>query len=281
MIEFFKKRLSYANITLTIALVFAMSGGALAASRYLITSTKQISPKVLRSLTGKAGAAGPAGVTGPAGAPGLQGSQGPVGPAGSQGLEGKAGANGVDGAPGTSVTSAVAGQGECEAGGVKLTSVTGTSSVCNGKEGSPWTAGGTLPAGKTETGSWSLVGLVTLANNGQLEEEEEERRGVPISFTLPVEPTVKPVFLAEGQGKTTECPGTSEKPEAKAGFLCVYTTLEAGIKPITGNPNVLFFAANKIAVGSTGPTGAIMIIPVTAEAGITTKVLGTWAVTAE
>ncbi len=46
-----RKRLTYANVTATLALVFSMSGGALAASHYLIKSTKQISPKVLRSFT--------------------------------------------------------------------------------------------------------------------------------------------------------------------------------------------------------------------------------------
>ena len=51
-----RRRLSYANVTATLALVFAMSGGALAANHYLINSTKQISPKVLKKLTGKPGA---------------------------------------------------------------------------------------------------------------------------------------------------------------------------------------------------------------------------------
>ena len=43
-------RLSYANVVATLALVFSMSGGALAAKHYLLSSTRQISPKVLRSL---------------------------------------------------------------------------------------------------------------------------------------------------------------------------------------------------------------------------------------
>jgi hypothetical protein len=51
-------RLSYANVVVTLALVFAMSGGAFAAGRYLITSTKQIKPSVLKQLQGKAGAIG-------------------------------------------------------------------------------------------------------------------------------------------------------------------------------------------------------------------------------
>jgi hypothetical protein len=45
-----RRRLTYANVAATLALVFSMSGGALAASHYLIKSTKQISPKVLKSF---------------------------------------------------------------------------------------------------------------------------------------------------------------------------------------------------------------------------------------
>jgi hypothetical protein len=76
-------RLSYANITATLALLFSMSGGALAASHYLVTSTKQISPKVRNALKG---AKGPAGAQGPQGAPGAQGGQGPAGTAAAWGV---------------------------------------------------------------------------------------------------------------------------------------------------------------------------------------------------
>jgi len=57
-----RKRLTYANVVATLALVFAMTGGALAASHYLINSTRQINPRVLRALHGKQG---PRGRTGP------------------------------------------------------------------------------------------------------------------------------------------------------------------------------------------------------------------------
>jgi hypothetical protein len=75
-----RRRLSYANITATLALLFAMSGGALAATHYVITSTKQISPKVRKELKGAQGPKGPAG---PAGSPGASGAAGGQGPAGS------------------------------------------------------------------------------------------------------------------------------------------------------------------------------------------------------
>jgi hypothetical protein len=81
-----RRHLNYANVVATLALVFAMSGGALAAKHYLINSTKQIKPSVLKSLkgnTGKPGAAGPGGPAGPAGPVGPVGPGGPAGPAGS------------------------------------------------------------------------------------------------------------------------------------------------------------------------------------------------------
>ena len=79
--------LNYANVAATAALVFAMGGGALAATHYLINSTKQINPAVMRKLQGRSGKSG---VTGPQGAPGLQGPVGPQGQEGPRGLEGKA-----------------------------------------------------------------------------------------------------------------------------------------------------------------------------------------------
>jgi len=57
----FARHLSYANVVSTLALLFAMTGGALAASHYVITSTKQIKPSVLKKLTPKAAPAYSAG----------------------------------------------------------------------------------------------------------------------------------------------------------------------------------------------------------------------------
>jgi hypothetical protein len=92
------RRFSYANVAATLALFFSMSGGALAASHYLITSTKQINPKVLKKLKGAAGKTGATGATGK------------EGPQGAQGLAGKEGAAGTKGANFTDETTLAAGQ---------------------------------------------------------------------------------------------------------------------------------------------------------------------------
>lgn len=83
-----RNRFNYANVTATLALFFAMSGGALAAKHYLINKTSQISPSVLKALKGKEG---PRGLAGTPGAPGAAGA------AGKEGAEGKAGARGETG----------------------------------------------------------------------------------------------------------------------------------------------------------------------------------------
>jgi hypothetical protein len=80
-----RRHLNYANVVATLALVFAMSGGALAANHFLINSTKQINPKVLKKLKGRKGERGPAGPHGPSGARGATGS------VGARGAEGPAG----------------------------------------------------------------------------------------------------------------------------------------------------------------------------------------------
>jgi len=73
-----RRRISYANVTATLALVLSMSGGALAAKHYLVNSTRQISPKVLRQLRGNSGKTGPVGPTGPTGPTGPKGETGSV-----------------------------------------------------------------------------------------------------------------------------------------------------------------------------------------------------------
>jgi len=185
-----RRRVTYGNVVVTLALLFAMSGGAYAAGKYVITSTKQIKPSVIKQLKGQAGPKGPAGAAGAAGA---VGAAGPVGPAGAPGKEGPAGKEGLQGKEGPQGK-----QGEA------------------GKEGSPWTAGGTLPAGKTEVGAW------TLSVPPHDPKFSLSFARTAISFVIPLESAPKANFLKPAE-KTAECPGTVETPEATAGNLCVYS----------------------------------------------------------
>jgi hypothetical protein len=76
------RRPSAPGVIALLALFFALGGTAIAAKHYLITSTSQIKPSVLRQLHGQTGAVGPqgaSGVTGPQGPTGPQGTQGPAG----------------------------------------------------------------------------------------------------------------------------------------------------------------------------------------------------------
>jgi hypothetical protein len=255
MFQALRKRihLSPATVIATIALVFAMSGGAYAAGKYLITSTKQISPKVLKSLQGKAGARGAIGPQGPAGTAGTgsPGSQGPAGPGGPGGPKGETGAPGAPGANGKN--------------------------GANGKEGSPWTAGGTLPSGKTETGVW--IGVPGAASS---------QTPTPISFPIPL---AEPLQWGEGapgepedqvhyinpSGKEVTaikvevvshpaCPGTVAKPEALPGNLCIY----ASSAPTEGES-----AWNEAIINPTGSRPGAA----TAGALLLAEGRGTWAVT--
>jgi hypothetical protein len=58
------------NLVAWLALFVALGGTSLAASHFVISSTNQISPKVIKKLKGNQGATGPRGIQGPAGPPG-------------------------------------------------------------------------------------------------------------------------------------------------------------------------------------------------------------------
>jgi hypothetical protein len=82
-----RRHLSYANVAATLALLFAMSGSAMAAKHYLLSSTKQISPALLKKLRGARGATGAPGAKG---APGATGATGHEGKAGNEGASASA-----------------------------------------------------------------------------------------------------------------------------------------------------------------------------------------------
>jgi Collagen triple helix repeat (20 copies) len=268
MLSAIRRRITPGTVIATLALVLAMSGGAYAAGHYLITSTKQIKPSVLKALKGKTGPVGPAGTAGPAGPAGTAGPSG----AGTPGAKGENGAPGTNGTNGTSVTSTEspsAIEGHCNGtisggkGGSKFESASGKTYACNGKEGSPWTAGGTLPSGKSETGMWGTVLGSPAAGSKPV--------GVAsISFTVPLATAPTLNFLREGVKETTNCPGTAENPLAEEGQLCVYTEFadesEGKLELIEESPrgsgtNLVFFTEEVTNVGR--------------------RIQGSWAVTAK
>jgi hypothetical protein len=122
---------SPALVLAIVALVLALTGSAVAAKRYLITNTKQISPAVLKQLaklSATQAAQGPAGASGATGAAGAAGKEGAAGAAGAEGAAGKEGAAGATGSPGAA-----------------------------GAEGTPGTPGKTGPAGPRSDLLWAVV----------------------------------------------------------------------------------------------------------------------------
>jgi Collagen triple helix repeat (20 copies) len=141
-----RRHLNYANVVATFALLFAMSGGALAAKHYLINSTSQINPKVVKSLKGKAGP------TGPAGSAGSAGKEGPAGKEGGTGKEGKEGKEGKTGAPGaTDVVTRYGGEETVETG-----DEVGSYAACDSEEAV--TGGGyDFPTAPTSSGKFYMT----------------------------------------------------------------------------------------------------------------------------
>jgi hypothetical protein len=271
MLSAIRKRmhLTPSGVIATLALVFAMTGGAYAAKHYLITSTKQISPKVLKALKGKAGPAGPAGPAGAAGA-------GTAGAAGKEGLPGKEGPLGPEGKAGTSVAGTAASAAECPVGGVKYTSASGPNAVCNGKTGATGPQG-PLQSEKTETGAWSF------GTKGGLPV-------VPVSFTLPLAGPLDGnhvVYVGVSEAKKpAECPGSVAAPSAEPGYLCVYQGIVQGVKEVKpGKAETEIFAPNSsppvLGLGGklgAGTSGAVIFFLPEGEEPFG---WGSWAVTAK
>ena len=103
-----RRKPSISGVLAATALFFAVAGGgAYAADSYLITSTHQIKPSVLKKLAndvrgprGTRGTVGPQGLTGPQGQQGQPGDTGATGPQGAQGNQGPQGLPGQQGLKG-------------------------------------------------------------------------------------------------------------------------------------------------------------------------------------
>jgi hypothetical protein len=264
---------------MTVALVFVMSGAAFAAHKYLIVSIKQIKPSVVSQLKGKAGA------NGKDGAQGAPGEKGAPGPTGEKGLPG---GNGTDGKDGVSVTSKALSKGNanCSEGGSEFAAAENKKTyACNG---SPWTAGGTLPKGASEYGMWVAVASAGIGAEG-------------VGFNIPLAsaPSVhyinanKMELTPTGEQVSTVCTGSAASPTAPTSTLCVYAHIETEVST-EASFNEFFWGAGVwkwgIIVDTEGGEGGGGVVPNTAtpfgfdisglgKGGEAFKANGSWAVT--
>jgi hypothetical protein len=268
-----RKHFTLANATMTVALVFVMTGGAYAASKYVISSTKQISPKVLAALKGKTGASGaqgPAGSTGPQGPAGAAGAKGETGAVGQAGAPGEKGAQGEKGTPGTNGFNGTPG-----------------AKGATGPEGSPWTDKGTLPVGSSETGQWTVNGTV----------EEAQFLSGAISFTIklasaPGQEHSHFIGVEEGEGEPKAnlpagCKGNYQDPQAESGNLCVFAAevvkLETSGLVTLRNAEEEFKASTPPMPGlGAGKSGAIITLTALGNENnlVNADAYGVWTVTA-
>jgi Collagen triple helix repeat (20 copies) len=310
----FREPFGKAGLTVAvIAFVFAMLGGAYAATSSGGGGKATASAKAKqgpRGPRGKTGLAGPAGPQGPAGANGAKGD------AGAKGDTGNAGAPGKDGESVTVTESAVAIEGHCNGtsaglGGAKFVVGASKAYACNGKNGTTGFTE-TLPSNKTETGMWG-TSLSTAGSPNS-----------PISFPIPLGESPKLVFVSmvkyfefseeffepelkevQEEGAENGCPGINAEglPMADPGTLCVYGDFLLSMKPTgTGlvrtklpngppaEPEQIFLDGGFTAkpeqngepggsgpIPGAGPTGTTLTFECTASC----QGYGVWAVTAE
>ncbi len=228
-----------------IALIFALTGAAFAASGGLSGKQKKEVTAIAKKFAGKPGAPGANGAPGTAGAPGAKGA---AGGAGSEGPAGKS----------VSVTEVPIGEVECSGRGGTLIEKEDSGTpveVCTGEKGATGpegvcsTAGCTLPTGVVEQGTWGFdrsVEKFTVEVGGNTEEitvGDSEVIRAPISFSIPMSAALTPEkvhYSTEGTFGTF-CEGSAAAPKPKnSGELCVYentgsnvagTTFEGIYKP--------------------------------------------------
>jgi collagen triple helix repeat protein len=254
-----------------VALVLALAGGAYAAAGLNSKQKSQVKA-IAKQFAGKPGATGPAGPAGPAGANGKDGANG------TNGTNGRDGTNGTNGQSVTVTDEAAFGN--CgDATGYRLVSASGTDFVCNGLDGDkgdrgdPWTAGGTLPVGSTETGAWAFLPGASVGDV------------TAISFSVPLASEIgfaNTHYIAKGGTPPASCdngvapPPSPANPEADSGHLCVY----AGTGSIANDGLAVFKPSLDDFTGvGASTTGAILLAGDAVTGGGIGYFAGTWAVT--
>ncbi len=280
MLSPLRNRFGIPGVISVIALVFAMFGGAYAATN------SSDGAKATASAKGKPGPRGKPGKPGPAGPQGPAGPAGPQGPAGAKGDKGDAGSAGAAGKNAEAISfigSKTIGSVTCTEGGLEVKSASATTLVCNGKKGTNGTNGvsgftATLPSEQTETGAYlvsaeegkgtQFAGLVSTA----------------ISFPIPLSEVIEAdhmVFVAQSAAVPSECENTehpeaasAENPEATPGYLCIFESLKSTLSAPPGE-----FANKLNGGGGASVSGFILSMELTAATPFAFSV-GAWAVTA-
>jgi hypothetical protein len=294
MYQRFHDRFGTAGVVIAvIALVAALGGSALAASGALTGKQKKEVEKIAKKFAGKPGAPGSAGSPG---AKGDAGAKGDTGAKGDPGQAGPPGANGKTVLSGTAAPAAALGTiGDfyirtttSDIYGPKTAGGWGSPTSLKGSEGSPWTAGGTLPADSTETGMYG----VGIPPEGFL--TEGEKAFTSASFDIPVVPAPTFVFVPGAQtGGNTEssfgsnpgagCPGVKagNVPQADPGKFCVYG-VAFNINPTFFVPSATVTAKSPAAGDESPgvtPAGALLELTCAANPLASCVERGLWAVT--
>lgn len=242
-----------------VALVAALSGTAIALTGNEKKQVKKIATKIAKQYAGEDGKDGKDGANGINGTNGAPGPQGPIGPTGPEGPAGPAGDDGPTGPTGLAGDDGTTG----------TTGPTGPTGPANID---------TLPPGDTETGAYSIG----LTNN-----ISGEAFPTPIDFTFNIP---LPQAIANGKigwvnqagtgfygttptGGLASCPGTADAPEAKPGFLCIYTKLFQSPFPPPNNAETI--SLNILHRSVAGVAGDVSV----ASGKALQRVYGTWAVT--
>jgi hypothetical protein len=264
-----KRREPFGKAGLTVAifaLVLAMVGGAWAAVGLNSKQKKEVT-KIAKKYAGK---------------PGTPGTNG------TNGSPGTNGTNGAPGSPGTNGNTVLNGTGAPASGlgadgdfyidnnakkiyGPKTAGAWGAGTALKGPEGSPWTAGGTLPIGKTETGSWVMGPAATAFTLA------------PISFALPLAAELDSThvhYITEAGTPPAQCEdaehaGTASaaNPEAAMGNLCVYAAEEENAGTITSAS--IANSSHSGAGNGAGVAGAFLLVESVPAEG---NAVGTFAV---
>lgn len=286
------------GVIAVVALVFAMIGGAYAASDNSgdVTASakrqakrgggvaaqskkfsKVFSKRFSKLFSQRFATPGPAGPQGPAGANGNDGANGQNGADGQNGTNGTDGADGLDGADGNSVILVNESPSSCPGEEGFTYEVEGSGAeneVCSSAGG-----GGGLPetlgSGETETGSWSLPAgsagstfAVSFPVPLAAELDESHWKYVPKEGTPP----------AECENEAHAGSASPANPEADPGYICVYAA--------TGSIGSNLLAVRKstadafVGGGGASKAGAILLAGETVTGGGAGYFAGTWAVTA-